>query len=153
MGAILSEIALPEIEDFVSVRKNVKTAIRSVGRQTLSKNLGNCGRKKTPRRTIPAKSMEKPVAREKMFYRKSPLTVSNTFRYQLLVAVLGNLEANVPVADDVLASHETKSDSTDSLDENCNESEFQTDQKYCIELRQTKLTLKLKFVTGQFCET
>ena len=46
VGADLLEIAVPEIAEVVSDRKNFKTAAKSVGRQTLRKQLGSGGRKR-----------------------------------------------------------------------------------------------------------
>ena len=40
VGADLFEFAVPEIAEVVSGRKNIKTAAKSVGRQTLRKQLG-----------------------------------------------------------------------------------------------------------------
>ena len=40
VGADLLEVAVPEIAEVVSGRKNFKTAAKSVGRQTLRKQLG-----------------------------------------------------------------------------------------------------------------
>ena len=45
----LLEAAAPEIVEVVSGRKNFKTALKSVGRQTLRKLLGSGSRKKTSR--------------------------------------------------------------------------------------------------------
>ena len=56
VGADLLEFAVPEIADFVSGRKNIKTAAKSVGRQTLRKQLANSTRKRTASRIIPTKS-------------------------------------------------------------------------------------------------
>ena len=55
---------------------------------------------------------------------------NNNFRYQPFVAVSGNLEGKVTIVDDVLSSHEQEIYPTTSLDENCIEFEFQTDQNY-----------------------
>ena len=79
--------------------------------------------------------------------------MSSNFRYQTFVTVSGNLGGKVPVVDDVLSSHEQKNDPTTSLDENCIEFEFQTDRNYYVDLRQTYLALKLKFVKGCGYET
>ena len=79
--------------------------------------------------------------------------MSSNFRYQLLVAVSGNLGGKVPVVDDVLSSHEQEIYPTTSLDENCIEFEFQTDRNYYVDLRQTYLALKLKLVKGRGYET
>ena len=73
---------------------------------------------------------------------------NNNFRYQPFVAVSGNLGGKVPIVDDVLSSHEQEIYPTTSLDENCIEFEFQTDRNYYVDLRQSFLALKLKFVKG-----
>ena len=73
---------------------------------------------------------------------------NNNFRYQRFVAVSGNLGRKVPIVDDVLSSHEQEIYPTTSLDENCLEFELQTDRSYCVEVRQSFLALKLKFVKG-----
>ena len=56
IGAELLEFPAPETAEFVSGRKNFKTAAKSVGRQTLRKQLGSGSRKKTASRVIPTKS-------------------------------------------------------------------------------------------------
>ena len=63
VGADLLEIAVPEIAEVDSGRKNIKTAAKSVGRQTLRKQLGegSCKRmgrsnKRSGSRVIPTKS-------------------------------------------------------------------------------------------------
>ena len=55
VGADLLEFAVPEVADVVSGKKNFKTAAKSVGRQTLRKQLG--GGKQT--RSIPVKSLKR----------------------------------------------------------------------------------------------
>ena len=47
VGADLLEFAVPEIAEVVSGRKNFKTAAKSVGRQTLRKQLGRGSRRRT----------------------------------------------------------------------------------------------------------
>ena len=69
------------------------------------------------------------------------------------MAVSGNLAGKVPIVDDVLSSHEQEKYPTTSLAENCIESEFQTDRNYYIDLRQSFLALKLKFVKGRSYDT
>ena len=78
---------------------------------------------------------------------------NNSFRYQLFVAVSGNLGEKVPIVDDFLPSHEQENYPTTSLDENCIEFEFQTDRIYYVDLRQSVLALKLKFVKGRGYDT
>ena len=65
IGADLLEFAVPEIAEVVSGRKNIKSAAKSVGRQTLRKQLGEGqgsrrrtggSRKRTASRVIPTKS-------------------------------------------------------------------------------------------------
>ena len=56
VGADLLEFAVPEIAEVVSGRKNFKTAAKSVGKQTLKKQLGEGSRKRTVSRIIPTKS-------------------------------------------------------------------------------------------------
>ena len=65
----------------------------------------------------------------------------------------GNLGGKVPSVDDVLSSHEQEIYPTTSLDENCIEFEFQTDRKNYVDLRQSFLALKLKFVKGRGYDT
>ena len=52
-----------------------------------------------------------------------------------------------------MSSHEQENYPTTPLDENCIDVEFQTDRNYYVEVRQSFLALKLKFVTGRGCET
>ena len=75
------------------------------------------------------------------------------FRYQPFVAVSGILGGKVPIVDDVMSSHEQEIYSTTSPDENCVEFEFRTDQNYYVELRQSFLALKLKFVKRRGYDT
>ena len=62
VGADLLEFAVPEIAEFVSGKKNFKTAAKSVGRQTLRKQLGEGQRShrqfrgRKQRKIIPTKS-------------------------------------------------------------------------------------------------
>ena len=78
---------------------------------------------------------------------------NDNFRYQTFEAVSGNLGGKVPIADDVLSSHKQKSYPTTSPDENCLEIEIQTDRNYYVDLRQSFLALKLKFVRGRGYDT
>ena len=52
------------------------------------------------------------------------------------MAVSGNLEGKIPVADDVLSSHDQEIYPTTSLEKTCIEFEFQLDRNYHIDLRQ-----------------
>ena len=56
VGAHLLQFATPEIAEVVSCRENLETAAESVGRQTLRKQFGSGGRKRTASRVIPIKS-------------------------------------------------------------------------------------------------
>ena len=71
VGADLLEFAVPEIAEVVSGRKNFKTAAKSVGRQTLRKQLGSGSRKRKgaigvrqASRVIPTKP-EKQISRSR----------------------------------------------------------------------------------------
>ena len=48
VGVDLLQFAVPENAEFVSGRKNIKTAAKSVGRQTLGKQLGEGSRRREP---------------------------------------------------------------------------------------------------------
>ena len=63
VGADLLELAVPESAEVVNGRKNIKTAAKSVGRQTLRKQLGEGSlrrtggsRKRSASRVFPTKS-------------------------------------------------------------------------------------------------
>ena len=121
VGADLLEFAVPEIAEVVSGRKIFKTAAKSVGTQTLRKQLGEGSRRRTvgsrkrkgatgvrqASRVITTKSAKKNQSvAERHFYKHFSLIMSSNFRYQTLVAVSGNLGGKVPVVDDILSSHE-----------------------------------------------
>ena len=74
--------------------------------------------------------------------------LNNNFRYQPFVSVSGNLGGKVPSVDNVLSSHEQDIYPITSLVENCIEFEFQTDRNNYVDLRQSLIALKLKFVKG-----
>ena len=69
------------------------------------------------------------------------------------MAVSGNLGGKVTIVDDVLSSHEQEAYATTSVDKNCIEFEFQTDRNYYVDLGQSFLALKLKFVKGRGFDT
>ena len=60
IGADMLEFAVPEIAEVVSGRKNFKTAAKSVGKQTLKKQLGEGSRRggSKQKRIIPTKSTQ-----------------------------------------------------------------------------------------------
>ena len=126
LGVVLLEFAVPEFVDVAGGRKNFKTTAKSVGRQTLTKQLGIGSRKKSARKNIPKSLQNNPIGREETFLENFSLIMSSNFRYQLPVAVSGNLGRKVLVIDDVLSSHEQKLYPNTSLDENCIEFEFRT---------------------------
>ena len=78
---------------------------------------------------------------------------NNNFRYQPFVAVSGNLGRKVPGVGDVLLSHEQEFYPTTSFDENCMKFEFQTYRNYFVDLGQSFLAVKLKFVKGRGYDT
>ena len=74
---------------------------------------------------------------------------NNNFRLQHFVTVSGNHGGKVPIVDDVLTSQEREIYPNTPLDENCIDFEFQLDRIYYVDLRQSFLALKLKFVKGR----
>ena len=75
--------------------------------------------------------------------------MSITFRYQTIVAVSGSLGGKLPLLDNFLPSQEQQFYPTNSLNENWIWFELQTDRNYYVDLRQTYLALKSKFVKGR----
>ena len=67
VGAGLLGFAAPEVAELVSGRKKDKTAAKSVGRQTLRKQLGSGSRKKLQAQSIQHNLQNKAVRREKTF--------------------------------------------------------------------------------------
>ena len=149
MSAELLEFAAMEIAEVVD-RKSFKTATKSVGRQTLRKQLGSDSKKGTASRVIPTKAA-KHISRSRgdSLCKHFSIIMPNNFGYQPFVAVSGNLGGKLPVVDDILSSHEQEIYPTTSLDENCIEFNFQTDKNFYVELKQTYMALKLKFVRGR----
>ena len=64
VGADLLEFAVPEITEVVSGRKNFKTAAKSVGKQTLKKQLGSAG---NTGESFQQNLLNNPVGREETF--------------------------------------------------------------------------------------
>ena len=129
VGADLLEFAVPEVAGNVSGKKKFQTAAKSVGRQTLRKQLGGSKQKIS----IPVKNLKRcSRSRRDIFYYycKMIMTDLNIFRYQPFVAVSGNPGVKVPVVDDMLSSHEQEIYPTTSLDENSIEFDFQTDTTF-----------------------
>ena len=161
VAADLLKFAVPEIAEVVIGRKNFNTAAKSVGRQTLRKQLGEESRRRTgsSRKRSSSRVNSNTICKtnqsiaDRHFYKHFSLIMSSNFRYQPLVAVSGNLGGKIPVVDDVLSFLEQKIYPTTSLDENCIEFEFQTDRNCYVDLRQTYLALKLKIVRGRGYET
>ena len=69
------------------------------------------------------------------------------------MAVSVSLGESFLVFVDVLSSQEQELYPTTSLDENCIESEFQTDRNYYVDLRQTFSASKLKMTQSRGYET
>ena len=149
VGDDLLEIAVPEAADVVSGKKSFKTAAKSVGRQTLRKQLGS-GKQKG---SFPVKNLKRSSwSREEMLILKLLfiiMTDLKNFRYQPFVAVSGNPCVKVRVVDNVLSSHEQEYYPTTCLDENSIEFEFQTYRNVYVDSRQRYLALNIKLVKGR----
>ena len=59
----------------------------------------------------------------------------------------------MPIVDNVLSPPEQEIYPTTSIDENCIEFEFETERNFYVDLRQSFLALKLKFVKGRGYDT
>ena len=150
VGADLLEFALPEIAEVVSGRKNFKNAAKSVGKQTLKKQLGQGSRKRTGSRIIPTKSTKESSRSQRHIFTNISRRSCQT---AIFVEVSGNLGGKVQVVDDVLSSHEQEIYLTTALDENCIEIVFETDRNYYVDSRQSFLALKRKFVKRRGYDT
>ena len=154
------EFAAPENSEVVSGRRNFKTAARSVGRQTLRKQLVSGSRKKKG-----AIGVRQASSHSNKIFKTNHSVVVKTF---LQTFVINHVEQfsvptccgsfwksyrEVPVVDDVVSSHEQELYPTTSLDENCIEFNFQTDRSFYVDLRRTYLVVKLKLVRGCGYET
>ena len=73
VGADLLEFSVPKIADVFSDRKIFKIAAKSVGRQTLRKQLVSDSRKKSASRVIPTKYTKKPVGSPDAFLHLIPI--------------------------------------------------------------------------------
>ena len=72
VGPDLLEFAVPEIVEVVKGRKNIKTAAKIVGRQTLRKQLVSSGsRKRSANRVIPTKSAQQISRSRRDFFTNS----------------------------------------------------------------------------------
>ena len=67
VGADLLEFAAPETGEVISGRKSFKSAAKSVGRQTLRKQLGEGNRKRTATESFQKNLQNNPVGREETF--------------------------------------------------------------------------------------
>ena len=95
VGADLLEFAVPEIVEVVGGRKNFKTAAKSVGRQTLRKQLGSCSTKRIASRVIPTKSAKQiSCSRRDIFTNISQSSCRVIFGTILLWQFLEILEGN-----------------------------------------------------------
>ena len=95
VGADLLEFAVPEIAGFVSGRKNIKTAAKNVGTQTLRKQLGSGSRKRSASRVIPTKSAkETSRSRRDIFTNIYHLSCRVNFGTNILWQFLEILEEN-----------------------------------------------------------
>ena len=92
VGADLLEFAEPENAEVVSGRRNIETAAKSVGRQTLRKQLGSGSRKRRSSRVIPTKSAKQiSRSRRDVFANIFHSSCRVVFGTKLFVAVSRNL--------------------------------------------------------------
>ena len=155
---------MPEIAEVVCGRKNFKTAAKSVGKQTLRKQLdegeGSRMRKgavglrqggSKHRRIFPTKSTKQSRRSRKDIFR-------NIFRSSCQTTIFGTnfLWQSLEILEgkaQLLTTSCPRMNKKFIPDENCLEFEFQTDRNYYVDLRQSFLALKLKFVKGRGYDT
>ena len=136
MGADLLELAVPKIADVDSGRKKIKTAAKSVGKQTLIKELDSGSQKKECKQSHSHKFFEENQwLWKRRFYKRFSSIMSSNFWNQTFVLVSGNFAGKVPVVDDVLWSHEQKIFPTTPLDEKRVDFEPKTDRNNYVDLR------------------
>ena len=161
VGDDLLEYAVPEVAEVVSVRKNFKTGAKNVGWQTLRKHLVSARKKKN--RAIGGRELaygrqanrvvQNKICKTNRSVAKKHFDIFfSLFMSRPFMAVSGNLGGKVSVFDNVLSSHEQGIYPTFSLDEKWIEFDIQNDQDYYVDLKQTYLALKLKFVRGRSYE-
>ena len=93
VGADLLELAAPEIAVVVSGRKSFRRAAKSVGRQTLRKQMGSGNRKRSASRVISTKSAKQTSwSREDIFTNISQFSCQVVFCTNLLSQFLEVLE-------------------------------------------------------------
>ena len=143
MRADLLEFGAREIA-VVSGKNMFKTATNTVGRQTLTRQLGSENKKK-PASPVNPKKFSKQNSR---FYKQLSLSMTKFFQYQLVVAVSGNHGAEVPVVDNVLSSHDQNVYPTFQKLRKYLTFKLQVERRYYVGSRQTFLALKKKFVEG-----
>ena len=98
--------------------------------------------------------LNNPVGREETFLQTFLVEhVEQQFSVPTFCGSVWKSWREVPIVDDVLSSHEQEIYTTTSLAENCIEFEFQTDRNYYVDLRQSFLALKLKYVKGSGYDT
>ena len=119
-----------------------------MGKQTLKEQLGSGSKQ---RKIIPIKS-----TKQSSWSRRDIFT--NISRSSCQTTIFGTKPLwkswrESPIVDDVLFSHEHEIYPTKSIDENCIELEFQWDRNYYVDLRQSFLALKLKFVKRRGYDT
>ena len=77
----------------------------------------------------------RPVGLRETFFQSFLIDYVEQILVPFFVAVFGILGGKIPVADNVLLSHEQESYAITSFDGNCMEFEFQTDLSLCVDWR------------------
>ena len=103
-GCSLVGICCAEFADIVGGGKNFDTAAKSVEDKLWENNWVVVAGKVVQADPFQQNLQNKPVGREKKFYKQFSLIMSSNFRYQPFVAVSGNLGGKDPVMENVLSS-------------------------------------------------
>ena len=122
------EFAEPEIAEVLSGRKSFKSTAKSVGKQSLKKQLGSGSKQ---RRVVPTIcSKQASLSRGDILKIISRYSFQTIFDTNFFWGVSVNLGGKVPVKDIVLWSHEQEDCLSTSLNDNCMEFAFPADRKY-----------------------
>ena len=164
IGADLLELAAPEIGDVIRGRKPFKSVAKSVGKQTLKKQLregsrrwnGAVGGKELAygrqggskqRKIIPTKSTKQSSRSRREFLQTFLVDhVTQQFSVPSFCDSVWKPWRESPNCWRCPVVAEQEIYPTTSIDENCIEFEFQTDPNFYVDLRPSFLALKLKFV-------
>ena len=147
VGADLLQFAAPEIAEIFSGRKNFRTAAEC-GKRDFEKQLGSGRRKRRSSRGFPTNSEKQTSRARRDTFTFFGINCLELFSDPTVCGCYWKSCREFPVVDDVFSFHEKELYPKNSLDENCIEFHFRPDRNNYVELIQTDLALKPKFIMG-----